>query len=94
MKIFRELPAFMKIYNYCCIEDYIHFIAFTKAVNKNGRVTQNHSGRITKKAMVAIRDRRNIIQYDRVFSVCALIVVLFFFYELAKLALFFKSTSR
>jgi hypothetical protein len=37
-------------------------MALTKAVNKNGRVTQNHSGRKIKKAMQATSETKNISQ--------------------------------
>jgi hypothetical protein len=48
---------------------YIQSIAFTKAVNKNGKVTQNHSGRKNKKAIQATNETKVMSQYIPAFSV-------------------------
>ncbi|HMQ07682.1 MAG TPA: hypothetical protein PKC30_10310 [Saprospiraceae bacterium] len=47
---------------------YIHRIASTYAVKRNGRVTQNHSGKNMRKARQAIKEPKNTNQYIRILS--------------------------
>lgn len=54
---------------------YTQSIAFTKAVNKNGNVTQNHSGRKIKNAIQATNETNVISQYVPAF--CVLEAMLF-----------------
>lgn len=51
-------------------------MAYTKDVNRKGRVTQNHSGRITRKAIHATSEIKNASQYFEVEFVSVLIVFL------------------
>jgi len=55
------------------IISYILPIALVSAVNKNGKVTQNHSGLIKRKAKQATRLTKVISQYFPVEDSCVLI---------------------
>ena len=55
---------------------YIQSIAWTKYVNKNGSITQNHSGRIIKNPIVSNRDTAKYNQYFPVDLVVDDIVVM------------------
>jgi hypothetical protein len=65
----RDLKKHSKIH-------YIQSIAWTKYVNKNGSITQNHSGRMIKNPIVSKRDTAKYNQYFTVDLVVDDIVVI------------------
>ena len=68
--------------------NYIHLMAFTKAVPNGGNITQNHSGLINRNATIPTNDKKAYIQYFPVDSevevILFVIFVLIFEFNAAK----------